>query len=156
MMTNRLISETPDVGQVLYKIKSLAPSDADPLTTLGKSMDDYRTQYTQKLFDMEQWFLRFGRNAMDLFNQLQPGNDLDRSLAPILLNKHQAYGAAPLLRWGITGVVIRLDSKLQRVVNLLKGDVYSDESVADTLFDMVGYCVLGYYVAAHERKESRK
>lgn len=80
--------------------------------------------------------------------------------AELLLSKHKAYGAAPLMKWGPLGVLIRMDSKWERYLNLCNqqnaesqtgkqfvGGGGPEEPIEDTLKDILGYCVLGFYVS---------
>lgn len=77
------------------------------------------------------------------------------SFVRLLWKKNLAYGAAPIRRWGHVGVIIRIDSKWQRVIHLTgnstlpKGQL--DENLEDTLLDILGYCVLG--VALHKEQQ---
>lgn len=74
---------------------------------------------------------------------------LDDKFIDLLLSKHQRYGAAPLLRWGLVGIFIRIDSKWQRFLNMEKHELNAEistisdsEPVFDTLQDILGYCIL--------------
>lgn len=72
----------------------------------------------------------------------------DVAFAKLLLDKHQRYGAEPLLEWMELGLLIRITSKVARVSNLMKNPNMpeGDESLNDTLRDIVGYCILGLYL----------
>lgn len=67
-----------------------------------------------------------------------------------LFEKHRRYGAEPIERWSEIGVIIRIDSKIHRAINLQNADgnldepAESDGTTFDTLRDILGYCVLGY------------
>jgi hypothetical protein len=61
----------------------------------------------------------------------------------LLWRKHKRYGHVPLVRWGNLGIVIRIDSKIQRYINMMKNDLDPDgESEVDTLKDIIGYNIL--------------
>ena len=60
----------------------------------------------------------------------------------VLCSKQHDYGHHNINRFGMTGVVIRLSDKVERLLNL-KGRQALNESTHDTLMDIVGYCVVG-------------
>jgi len=64
-----------------------------------------------------------------------------------LITKNHDYGDSfhyLYKEWGMESVLIRLNDKLQRLKTLTKEDRYvKDESVKDTLTDIVGYALLG-------------
>jgi len=64
----------------------------------------------------------------------------------LLFKKRQDYGPIDntIGRFGMTGIVIRLYDKVERLVNLMmNGQKANFESVEDTLMDIAGYSVLG-------------
>lgn len=71
----------------------------------------------------------------------------------MLLQKHKAYGLTALTAWGELGILMRIDSKVNRAINIAnhrdiaESAARSDESFADTVVDIIGYCVLGMYMA---------
>lgn len=70
----------------------------------------------------------------------------DEAFAEMLMKKHEMYGSAPLTKYGAMGLMIKLDTKCERlnkIWSLPDGSDLNGESFADTLNDMVGYCVLG-------------
>ena len=69
--------------------------------------------------------------------------------AQFLLDKHKAYSAEPFVDWREIGVLMRLGSKAARLLNLQEDpDVVciGGEMFEDTFKDIIGYCVLGYYM----------
>jgi len=70
------------------------------------------------------------------------------SFGEFLLKKHKAYGAEPFADWREVGILMRLGSKMARLINLKDDtDIKSmDESFQDTFRDVIGYCVLGFYI----------
>lgn len=89
----------------------------------------------------QEWFIGMGTYT------LQDIKDLDvPAFAALLMHKGQMYGDVPIRSWGALGVAIRIDSKVERYLNLTaRPDIDSmGESVRDTLIDLLGYCVLGY------------
>lgn len=65
-------------------------------------------------------------------------------MSELLVKKQRDYGHQNILQGGLFGVAIRLSDKIERYDNLLKrGDGSAEnESVTDTLLDMVGYVVI--------------
>lgn len=70
----------------------------------------------------------------------------DDAFAQLLVDKSIRYGAKPIREWGPLGVVIRISSKWGRyetMTTTTQNPDGLDESINDTLQDIVGYCVLG-------------
>lgn len=66
------------------------------------------------------------------------------SLTATLIGKQRDYGKDAITRFGRQGLLVRLHDKVARLENLDGGGRQpSNESVADTLMDIVGYCALG-------------
>jgi hypothetical protein len=66
-------------------------------------------------------------------------------MTSLLINKQRDYGHQNILQGGLFGVAIRLSDKIERYANLERKastDGPRNESVIDTLLDMVGYCVI--------------
>jgi hypothetical protein len=60
-----------------------------------------------------------------------------------LIKKQFDYGHDNILAFGVPGVIIRLNDKIARLENLLsKGQSPLNESVTDTLIDIVGYITI--------------
>lgn len=77
------------------------------------------------------------------------GEDFDViQFAKMLLDKHQKYGLTPLINWSHLTVIIRIDSKLQRYLNLQNQPDRSDDE--DQIQDILGYCVLGFYFCRYK------
>lgn len=66
-------------------------------------------------------------------------------IGDLLIRKQIDYGPAAITRFGLQGIIIRMSDKLERIINLirLKADPEVNESIEDTLADIVGYAVLG-------------
>ena len=91
-------------------------------------------------WDYEVIFTAVGSAAL---NELKDSINVE-TFSYLLLSKHQQYGSKPLTEWGPIGIVIRIDSKINRYLNLSTLDsVHDYESIYDTLVDILGYCVLG-------------
>lgn len=56
-------------------------------------------------------------------------------------------------RWGVLGFVVRMDDKLARLASFAKRGIFEveDESLADTLLDLVNYSVLLAFWASEEK-----
>lgn len=75
------------------------------------------------------------------------------SMGKMLAEKQHDYGHGNITRFGLKGVVVRLTDKYERLSNLqFTKDFLEDggvvaplvnETIADTLHDIVGYCVVG-------------
>lgn len=68
----------------------------------------------------------------------------------LLCSKQRDYGHGNILRWGQDGLVIRLADKIERYKNL-HGSFATyeaqNESVNDTVLDIIGYCTIGVMLA---------
>lgn len=68
----------------------------------------------------------------------------------LLASKQHDYGNDNILKFGQQGILVRLWDKIARYNNLLQREVrghdVANESVTDTLIDIVGYVVLLYMV----------
>lgn len=64
----------------------------------------------------------------------------------ILVERQKKYGKANIEKFGLKGVVIRENDKLERAVNLLfngGGERVEDETIEDTFIDMANYPTIG-------------
>lgn len=123
------------------------------IASLERSMESLRDLVLNgdKHNRMLESIMHFGRcvRACQMLEQHRYGGTIALStvlLADTVAEKHKLYGDSPLRRWGILGLVIRLDSKMARYLTMTStnnaGVVATDESVCDTLADMLGYCAL--------------
>jgi len=61
----------------------------------------------------------------------------------LLASKQHDYGHGNITSFGMKGVLVRLSDKVERLINLKsKKSKAQNESVLDTLRDIVGYCVI--------------
>ena len=67
-----------------------------------------------------------------------------RGMSDLLVKKQRDYGHQNILQGGLFGVAIRLSDKIERYANLMNQDTPENESVYDTLADMVGYVVIAH------------
>lgn len=73
-------------------------------------------------------------------------DDVSAVVQDLLVRKQHDYGSQNILNFGGAGIVVRICDKAARLENLRQRDEdpqVEDESVKDTLFDLVGYAVLG-------------
>ena len=73
------------------------------------------------------------------------------SISSLLVSKQRDYGTKNISKFGTIGILIRLNDKIERLINLLNRANYnldnivtsvSDESIYDTITDIIGYCVI--------------
>lgn len=73
--------------------------------------------------------------------------DVANEIVDLLNRKRQDYGdpQRTLGRFGLLGIAIRLNDKMERLINLTttKTDKPNFESIEDTLKDIAGYAILG-------------
>ena len=73
--------------------------------------------------------------------------EYDRIIAQcreITLKKNADYGCNTLFKFACKGVVVRLNDKMERLINLIWNEnkrQVQDEKVEDTVLDMINYCV---------------
>jgi len=159
-MIDYLIKTPDDVLQVIEQFEKqefTKPIGKDLLTMLEVAVKDVqrKTLVTRETIDWKSWFLRTGFIVYSIlidykFDKLH--------FAKFLLGKHKKYGLKPLLMWEELGIAIRLSSKIARLVNItnnLQGVDLGDETVEDTLKDVLGYCILGHLLTCriHQKEE---
>lgn len=65
------------------------------------------------------------------------------TLSYTLGRKRRDYGKQAIEANGLPGVVVRLNDKVHRLINLLGTDSEpNNESIDDTYFDICGYCII--------------
>lgn len=76
--------------------------------------------------------------------------------ASFLFSKHKNYGASPILTWRELGILIRIDTKCQRIQNLSnqQDPDWGDESAYDNLADILGYCILGQALVEYMKERN--
>lgn len=168
MKPNLLIEEPQDVLNILELIKKEAyhrrkrevgikaeewamdllstRSDIIRIDILGGSPQDIAS------INWRTWFLRTGAIILSLIEEWTKFEEL--AFAKFLLGKHLRYKAGPLFRWKELGILIRLDSKLARLINITedKGLGTEDEPAEKTAEDILGYCILGYLLNKELKK----
>lgn len=95
--------------------------------------------------------------AVPVVHELRHQGEWDTAkMAQLLAAKQHDYGHKNIDRFGLKGIVVRLNDKYERLANLeftrqfLKaGNTVAPkvaETIVDTLMDIVGYCVIGLMV----------
>jgi DNA relaxase NicK len=96
--------------------------------------------------DLGNAYQEAGAMVMLLIEKEQRSLDMTK-FAAFLMDKHQKYGASPIIESGTLGILFRINSKIARFENMrqrqsIPNGPSPDEE--DTLLDILGYCVLGY------------
>ena len=88
---------------------------------------------TEKLFEYM---------AVSAINELKIIESWDlETVFQTLCSKQYDYGHENINKFGLYGIIVRLSDKVERYANL-KNKYAKNESVFDTLLDIVGYCVV--------------
>lgn len=119
--------------------------------------------FTQLNIDNENIFLLTSMNAIKMLNELLDTNrftSLKTEIHNLLVNKQFNYGPKNIIEFGILGIIVRMYDKVARLVNLItKADnlkdaltisTIKDESIIDTLFDIVGYCTMALMIESKD------
>jgi Nucleotide modification associated domain 1 len=95
-----------------------------------------------ELYESDQ-FDALARKAMHELNKVDSGSWTLDYQVELLASKQHDYGHANIEKFGAQGVRVRLWDKISRFENL-RGRGYSsmNESVVDTLKDIIGYCAI--------------
>lgn len=82
--------------------------------------------------------------AVHAWNELRYRKIADTGkMVNTLCSKQHDYGHDNIKRFGVHGITVRLSDKIERYKNLLnKDNAVPNETVADTVEDIVGYCVV--------------
>lgn len=89
----------------------------------------------------KEYMLRFDANLLNHLNNVHK----------LLNEKHKKYGNGPIIKTGLSGIITKLDIKLERLRNLevslsKTSDDFREEMIEDCieqLVDIVGYGILG-------------
>lgn len=80
--------------------------------------------------------------AVSAINELKIIESWDlETVFQTLCSKQHDYGHENINKFGLYGIIVRLSDKVERYANL-KNKYAKNESVFDTLLDIVGYCVV--------------
>jgi hypothetical protein len=77
-------------------------------------------------------------------------------LVQLLDKKQRDYGCGNITAFGMLGVVVRLNDKLERLKNLTReGKLPVNESLDDTLRDIANYAIIGLLLRSKQWREGR-
>lgn len=82
--------------------------------------------------------------GIEAIQELRLRNSWDSGeMCALLVSKQHDYGHNNIVAFGLRGVLVRLSDKVERLINLKsKKSKAKNESMLDTLRDIVGYCVI--------------
>jgi hypothetical protein len=82
--------------------------------------------------------------AIQAIQELRLKNEWDSGeMSTLLARKQHDYGHKNITKFGMQGVLVRLSDKVERLINLKTHKFEArNESLLDTLRDIVGYCVV--------------
>lgn len=146
-MAKPLIETTVDVAFALDKLRDQQERQGFICEELLEQVKGALTLDPKSLLSID-WYMIY--REFYAFAQHHLNSYFDRStFLSLMKTKSDAYGDGPIRSWGHLGIVIRIDSKFQRYMNLVKNPHTNpgDEQTIDTLQDIIGYCVLGYLLA---------
>ena len=153
-----LITHRQEVEDVIKKMSGRVESlpynfaNKSPMSVLKELIDNTRKSIINKKFQ-KNWheeFVTYGALAICDIVHMNGMDALD-GFSDFILEKHKHYGAEPFEDWKEVGIIMRLGSKINRILNLrsLDGATYDSsikESANDTVKDILGYCILGCYL----------
>jgi hypothetical protein len=102
------------------------------------------------------WFM-IAATSCSILQDISPEDVRVESIANLLIRKQKDYGPENISKFGLIGICIRLSDKLARLSNLFmksgsddfknilnssKLNSVPNETVVDTLIDILGYCVV--------------
>jgi len=86
--------------------------------------------------------------GIEAIQELRMRNAWDSGkMCSLLASKQHDYGHGNITAFGLKGVLVRLSDKVERLINLKsKKSKAQNESLLDTLRDIVGYCVIALMI----------
>ncbi len=70
--------------------------------------------------------------------------DTWKECSELNINKHHDYGPNNMNKFGLIGILVRVNDKLERLINLTqKNKEPKNESIEDSLKDIANYCIIG-------------
>lgn len=89
------------------------------------------------------WWTIIGSDAIAIADTRRMDITVD-IVKEVLVRKQRDYGHENIRRFGRQGLMIRIHDKVARLENLLQsGETPNNESIDDTLLDIVGYSAIG-------------
>ena len=82
-------------------------------------------------------------------SKIEKYKSIQNELLEIFIKKNNDYGNDNLDTFGKIGIMIRLQDKINRYINIKKNNIHlvEDESLDDTIKDLINY---GYLFLIHE------
>lgn len=154
-----LITNESEIVDTILKMKKRIDTlpynlDNGGITKLQEMIRMTRKSIIDNSFqkDWKEEFIIFGAIALYELQEsamVVVDDDYIFEFATFLLGKHKMYGAEPFDDWKEVGVIMRLGSKVSRLLNILENgesNLQTDEPALDTLKDILGYCILGCHL----------
>lgn len=113
--------------------------------TLLNNMDKMISSFVDGDKSLRMYIERVIQNASFIYNisKGSKGNDYLDDFINVFSEKQHDYGPYNIARFGEVGIIVRVSDKLERIRNLTnKKEKPKNESIADTLLDIVNYCVI--------------
>lgn len=130
-------------AELLELVGNDTPSDLNigdirdrAVTNMHAAYEEGVVRHTNRLGE---W--AFNKLADDYEGQV---GKLTTDILDLLCEKQRAYSHGNITRFGMWGIIVRMSDKVERYTNLVTNDLdpSNDESLTDTLIDMVGYAVI--------------
>ncbi len=64
-------------------------------------------------------------------------------ISELLIMKNKTYGDKNIDKIGKSGIITRLEEKLERLKHMIENNIQDKETVEDTWKDIIGYAVIG-------------
>lgn len=162
-----LVSEEHDVLLALDRIRRVAMPALSASAAFQELMTDlerlqwmvHNNRLQEFMASPSRWantFCRWGQIALLIIAELNKPKQKqfdEQAFAALIVQKNRRYGAKPIRDWGELGVAIRIHSKASRYETLIQQpdlDNMQDESITDTVTDILGYSVLGLLLASEK------
>lgn len=130
-------------SNVLHKLLFARPQGAQPLTS--DMIPAIREQLVNQFDTTEEYVVGVAALAQAAWRRLwEEGHEpIVEGICALLARKQHDYGHLNITSFGQRGIIVRLCDKLSRLENLDRKDIDpSNESLLDTLFDIIGYCTI--------------
>lgn len=133
-------------------------------TSLEFFSNDWLSENSGLAKDTQLWYF-LANHSINILNKI--GSSIsEEQVTDILIRKHSDYGPENILKFGQTGIIVRMYDKMSRLENLLKNskhnfntamsaNIVQDESIIDTLTDIVGYSAIGIMYSTYDDDNQR-
>lgn len=130
-------------------------AEHSPATNLRHAIDEYilsklylESSGASRVDAHKQYWAALSMNAIYMARNIFSQEILLTHVVTTVIKKQRDYGHNNIAKFGITGLVIRVHDKVARTENLLMKqnheNAVEDESLFDTLMDIVGYSVIAF------------